>query len=96
MPPSPTLHGRRTSPCSVVSLAFAASAQAAPTKPGLNPIPYWVCGSSLPISWTASTPDPFGTIVGYRVDIGDLTAGTSSAKFTSALGTTSGAIDLTG
>ena len=30
----------------------------------------------------------FGTIVGYRVDIGDLTTGTSSAKFTSALGTT--------
>jgi hypothetical protein len=70
------------------SLAFAASAQAAPTKPGLKPIPYWVCGSSLPISWSPSTPDLFGTIVGYRVDIGDLTTGTSSAKFTSALGTT--------
>ena len=70
------------------SLAFAASAQAAPTTPGLKPIPYWVCDSSLPISWTPSTPDLFGTIVGYRVDIGDLTTGTSSAKFTSALGTT--------
>ena len=70
------------------SFAFAASAQAAPTTPGLKPIPYWVCNSSLPISWTPSTPDPVGTIVGYRVDIGDLTAGTSSAKFTSALGTT--------
>ena len=68
----------------VASLAFAASAQAAPTKPGLKPIPYYVCNSTLPISWTASTPDPLGTIVGYRVDIGDLTAGTSSAKFTSA------------
>ena len=72
----------------VASFAFAASAQAAPTKPGLKPIPYYVCNSTLPISWTASTPDPFGTIVGYRVDIGDLTTGTSSAKFTSALGTT--------
>ena len=70
------------------SLAFAASAQAAPTKPGLKPIPYWVCNSSLAISWSPSTPDLFGTIVGYRVDIGDLTTGTSSAKFTSALGTT--------
>jgi hypothetical protein len=70
------------------SFAFAASAQAAPTAPGLNPIPYWVCGSTLPISWTPSTPDPGGVIVGYRVDIGDLTAGTASAKFTSALGTT--------
>jgi hypothetical protein len=70
------------------SLTFAASAQAAPTPPGLKPIPYWVCSSSLPISWTPSTPDPGGVIVGYRVDIGDLTAGTASAKFTSALGTT--------
>ena len=70
------------------SLAFAASAQAAPTPPSLNPIPYWVCDSTLPISWTKSTPDLFGTIVGYRVDIGDLTTGTASAKFTSALGTT--------
>ena len=70
------------------TFAFTASAQAAPTAPGLKPIPYWVCGSSLPISWTASTPDPGGVIVGYRVDIGDLTAGTASAKFTSALGTT--------
>ena len=69
------------------TLAFAASAQAAPSKPGLGPIPYWVCNSSLPISWTPSTPDPGGVIVGYRVDLGDLTAGTSSAKFTSALGT---------
>ena len=40
------------------SLAFAASAQAAPTTPGLKPIPYWVCDSTLPISWTTSTPDP--------------------------------------
>lgn len=70
------------------SLTFAASAQAAPSKPGLKPIPYWVCNSSLAISWSPSTPDPFGAIVGYRVDVGDLTAGTSSIKFTSALGTT--------
>jgi hypothetical protein len=70
------------------SLTFAASAQAAPTAPGLAPIPYWVCNSSLPISWTKSTPDPFGTIVGYRVDIGDLTTGTAQVKFTSGLGTT--------
>ena len=70
------------------SLAFAASAQAAPSPPGLKPIPYWVCDSKLPISWTKSTPDLFGSIVGYRVDIGDLTTGTSSAKFTSGLGTT--------
>lgn len=72
----------------VASFAFAASAQAAPTKPGLKPIPYYVCNSTLPISWTASTPDPYGVIVGYRVDVGDLTAGTSQVKFTSALGTT--------
>ena len=29
----------------VASLAFAASAQAAPTTPHLNPIPDYVCGS---------------------------------------------------
>ena len=70
------------------TFAFTASAQAAPTTPILKPLPYWVCGSTLPVSWSASTPDPGGVIVGYRVDIGDLTTGTSTAKFTSALGTT--------
>ena len=69
------------------TLAFAASAQAAPTKPGLKPIPYWVCNSSLPISWSPSTPDLFGTIVAYRLDIGDLTAGTATFKYVAGLST---------
>ena len=62
------------------SLAFAASAQAAPSTPNLNPIPDYVCGSKPTISWTKSTPDVFGSIVAYRLDIGDLTAGTATTS----------------
>jgi hypothetical protein len=35
--------------------------------------------------WTPSTPDPGGIILGYRVDLGDLTTGTSTASFTAGL-----------
>jgi hypothetical protein len=65
------------------SLAFAASAQAAPSTPQLDPIPTYVCGSKPTISWSKSTPDPLGTIVAYRLDIGDLTAGTATYKYVS-------------
>jgi fibronectin type III domain protein len=69
----------------LASLAFAASAQAAPSTPILAPIPAYVCGSSVTASWTPSAPEFGGVIVGYRLDIGDLTAGTSSVKWTNAL-----------
>ena len=65
------------------TLAFAASAQAAPSTPQLNPIPDYVCGSKPTVSWSKSTPDPVGTIVAYRLDIGDLTAGTATLKYVS-------------
>lgn len=65
------------------TLAFAASAQAAPSTPHLNPIPDYVCGSKPTVSWSKSTPDLFGTIVAYRLDIGDLTAGTATFKYVS-------------
>jgi hypothetical protein len=68
------------------SLALAASAQAA-TTPIMNPIPAYVCASSVNVSWTPSSPDAGGSIVSYRVDIGDLTAGTATYKYTSALST---------
>jgi len=76
------------------TLAFAASAQAAPTAPTITkpggPI---VCGSPVGIAWKASTPDPGGIIVQYRVDIGDLTAGTAGFKWTPGLSTTMAAIN---
>ena len=65
------------------SLAFAASAQAAPTTPQLDPLPTYVCGSKPTIKWSKSTPDLFGSIVAYRLDIGDLTAGTATYKYVS-------------
>ena len=78
------------------SLAFAASAQAAPSTPHLNPIPDYVCGSKPTVSWSKSTPDLFGTIVAYRLDIGDLTAGTATFKYVSGstLSTQIGPLDL--
>jgi hypothetical protein len=72
----------------LASLAFAASAQAAPSTPILNPIPPTVCASAIGVTWTPSTPDPGGVIVAYRLDIGDLTAGTSYVKWVNGLGTT--------
>src|SRR5689334_7268258 len=69
----------------VASLAFAASAHAAPSTPSMEPIPYYA-GGTVTASWTPATPDPGGIIIGYRVDLGDLTAGTSNASFTAALG----------
>src|SRR3954454_16146411 len=70
------------------TLAFAASAHAAPSTPILKPIPAYVCGSSLNLAWSASTPDPGAVIVQYRVDIGDLTAGTSAFQWVPGLTTT--------
>lgn len=69
----------------VATLAFAASAQAAPTTPIMNALPYYQCGTPV-VTWTPSTPDPGAVILGYRVDLGDLTLGTSVAKGTNALG----------
>ena len=74
----------------LASLAFAGSALAAPTTPHLAPIPAFVCGSTLNMSWSASTPDPGAHVIAYRVDIGDLTAGTSSYKYVGGLSTTIG------
>jgi hypothetical protein len=74
------------------TLAITASAHAAPSTPQLKPIPYWVCGHTLNVSWSASTPEPGGQIVAYRLDVGDLTAGTAYHKYTSALGTTIGGL----
>src|SRR3954454_15622161 len=75
------------------SLAFAASAHAAPSPPPLKPIPAYVCGSSVNLSWSASTPDPGAVIVQYRVDIGDLTAGgTAAFKWVPGLSTTVGGL----
>jgi hypothetical protein len=85
---------RRLIPAAVVgavaSLAFAGSALAAPSTPHLAPIPTYVCGSTPNLSWTASSPDPGAHVIAYRVDIGDLTAGTSSYKYAGGLGTTIG------
>jgi hypothetical protein len=69
------------------TLAFAASAQAAPSTPIIHPMPYFVCGDPT-VSWTPSTPDPGGIIVSYRVDIGDLTTGTAGFKWVPGLSTT--------
>jgi hypothetical protein len=68
----------------VASLAIASSAQAAPTTPIMAPIPTYVCANPT-ATWTKSVPDPGATIIGYRVDLGDLTTGTSTALFTSGL-----------
>jgi hypothetical protein len=69
----------------VATLAFAAGAQAAPTTPVMNPMAYYQCGTPV-ASWTPSTPDPGGVILGYRVDIGDLSTGTAGVpKGTNAL-----------
>jgi hypothetical protein len=73
------------------SLALAASAQAA-TTPVMHPIALYVCSSSVTASWTPSIPDPGGTIVSYRVDIGDLTTGTAGYKYTSSLSTVIGGL----
>jgi hypothetical protein len=76
----------------IASLAFAGSALAQPTVPHLAPIPPTVCGPSVNVSWTASTPDTFSTLLAYRVDIGDLTAGTASYKYVNGLNTTIGGL----
>jgi hypothetical protein len=74
------------------TLAFAASAHAAPSTPILKPIPTYVCGSSVNLAWSASTPDPGAVIVQYRVDIGDLTAGTAAGMWVPGLTTTIGGL----
>jgi hypothetical protein len=76
----------------VATLAFAASAQAAPSAPIIKPMPTYVCGSTVNVSWFPSTPDPGGIIVQYRVDISDLTAGTWGWKYTAGLSTTIGGL----
>jgi hypothetical protein len=77
----------------LASLAFAASAQAAPSTPILNPIPN-TCASSVNVSWTPSFPEAGGTILAYRLDIGDLTAGTSYAKWSNGLNATISGLQL--
>jgi hypothetical protein len=68
----------------VATLALASSAQAAPSTPIMKPIPTYACGT-VTASWTPSFPEAGGQIIGYRVDLGDLTTGTSSASFTAGL-----------
>ena len=63
-----------------VSLVFAASAQAYPSKPVLSPLPTYSCGVPT-ASWTASRPSAGGRIVNYQVTIVDRTAGTSTDKY---------------
>ena len=77
----------------VASLAFAASAQAAPSTPFLNPIPN-TCASSVNATWTPSFPEPGGMILAYRLDIGDLTAGTSYVKWSNGLSATISGLQL--
>jgi hypothetical protein len=74
------------------SLSLASAAQAAPSVPIMHPLPAYTCASSVTPSWTPSIADPGGTIVSYRVDIGDLTTGTAGYKYTSALSTTIGGL----
>ena len=81
-----------TAVAAVASLAFAGSAFAQPTAPQLNPIPNFVCGKTLNVSWSKSTPDFLAHVIAYRVDVGDLTAGTASYKYTGGLGTTLGGL----
>ena len=76
----------------VATLAFAASAHASPTAPIIKPIPTNVCGPSVNVGWSASTSDPGGTIVQYRIDVGDLTAGTAGFQWVNGLGTTVGGL----
>jgi hypothetical protein len=78
----------------IASLAFAGSALAQPTAPQLAPIPPAVCGPSVNVSWTASTPDVFANVIAYRVDVGDLTTGTASYKYVNGLSTTIGGLAL--
>src|SRR4051794_35094551 len=76
----------------LASPAFAASAHASASAPTIKPFPYYVCGSSVNVAWAASTPDPGGVIVQYRVDVGDLTAGTAGFKWVPGLSTTIGGL----
>jgi hypothetical protein len=78
----------------VATLAFAASAQAAPSAPTITkPGGTIVCGSPVGIAWKASTPDPGGIIVQYRVDIGDLTTGAAGYKWVNGLSTSIGVVN---
>jgi hypothetical protein len=74
------------------SLTLAAAAQAAPTTPIMNPLPVTTCADTVTASWTKSIPDPGAAIVSYRVDVGDLTAGTAGHKFVSGLSTPIGGL----
>jgi hypothetical protein len=42
------------------------------------------------MNWSASAPDPGAHVLNYRVDLGDLTTGTSSYKYVGGLSTTIG------
>jgi hypothetical protein len=76
------------------TLAFAASAHAAPSAPVITkPAGSIACGSPITLAWKASTPDPGGLIVQYRVDMGDLTAGTAGWKWVNGLSTNMGTIN---
>ena len=65
----------------LASLAFASTASAAPSTPIMQPIPKYACGN-VTAAWTPSAPDPGGTILGYRLNLFDLTDG-STANFAS-------------
>jgi hypothetical protein len=69
------------------ALAFAGSALANPTTPGLAPIPPTVIAGPLTVSWTPSTPDPGASVLWYQLTVFDYTAGTISnlpATFTTS------------
>jgi len=68
----------------LASLAFASTASATPSTPIMHPIPKYACGN-VTAAWTPSTPDPGGTILGYRLNLADLTAGTSANLSTTGL-----------
>jgi hypothetical protein len=75
------------------TLALTASAQAAPSAPVITtPAHGIVCGDSVTVKWTASTPDPGGSIAYYRADMFDLTINGWSWKTTFGLQATFGGL----
>ena len=68
----------------VASLALAVQRPSRAHHADHEPDPALRC-AGVTASWTPSIPDPGGQIIGYRVDLGDLTTGTSTAYFTVSL-----------
>ena len=68
----------------LASLAFAFTASATPSMPIMHPIPKYACGN-VTAAWTPSMPDPGGMILGYGLNLADLTAGTKVDLSTTGL-----------